>query len=236
MTPDRERLHDSLDGHVALVTGANRGLGRQIAHDLAALGATVYSGVRDPEGSDVPDGVTPLPLDVTDDAQAGAAAKRIEEDHGRLDILVNNAGIVDGWRHDILSVPVDLLDRVMATNFRGAVMVTRATLPLLLKTDAPRVVDMSSGMGQLEEMNGHAPAYRFSKVALNGLTRYLHGEYNEKGLIANSVCPGWVKTDMGGKNATRPVEKGAETPVWLSRFKAGATSGRFWRDKEPIPW
>lgn len=236
MTSDTPRLHASLDSQVALVTGSNRGLGRQIAHDLAALGATVYGGVRDPEGSDVPDGVTLIPLDVTDDAQTQAAAERIADDHGRLDILVNNAGIVDGWRHDLLSVPVELLDRVMATNFRGAVVVTRATLPLLLKTDAPRVVDMSSGMGQLEEMNGHAPAYRFSKVAINGLTRYLHGQYNEQGLIANSVCPGWVKTDMGGKNADRPVEKGVETPVWLCRFQEGAPSGRFWRDKTPIPW
>ncbi|MFB6155778.1 MAG: SDR family NAD(P)-dependent oxidoreductase, partial [Haloferacaceae archaeon] len=100
-----------------------------------------------------------------------------------------------------------------------------------------RVVNISSGMGALnEEQSGGSPAYRVSKTGLNGLTAYLHGEYSAQGLIANSVSPGWVRTDMGGEGANRPVEKGAETPVWLSRFRPGSPSGKFWHDRSVIEW
>jgi NAD(P)-dependent dehydrogenase (short-subunit alcohol dehydrogenase family) len=110
-------------------------------------------------------------------------------------------------------------------------------VPLLLQGDGGRVVNVSSGMGALGEgMSGGSPSYRVSKTGLNGLTAYLHGEYGDRGLIANSVCPGWVRTDMGGEEANRDVEEGAETPVWLSRFAPGSPGGLFWRKKERVDW
>jgi NAD(P)-dependent dehydrogenase (short-subunit alcohol dehydrogenase family) len=116
-------------------------------------------------------------------------------------------------------------------------IVCKHAIPLLLQNDGGRVVNVSSGMGALgEPQSGGSPAYRVSKTGLNGLTKYLHGEYGDDGLLANAVCPGYVDTDMSGGDATRPVEKGTETPVWLSRFRPGGPAGRFWRDKEVIDW
>ncbi|WP_439026987.1 SDR family NAD(P)-dependent oxidoreductase [Haloarchaeobius sp. DT45] len=229
-------LHETLDGQVALVTGANRGLGARIAADLDALGAVVYAGVRDP-GYDAPGDLRPLELDVTDGETMRAAVSCIEVEADRLDVLVNNAGIADAPGSTLLDESVDDLDSVIDTNLRGPMVLTKFALPLLLRNPGSRVVNVSSGMGALgEEMAGGAPAYRVSKTGLNGLTAYLHGEYRDDGLIANSVCPGWVRTDMGGESAPRSVEDGAATPVWLARFAPDAPGGRFWRDREVIDW
>ncbi len=230
-------LLEHLDGQAALVTGANRGMGRKIAEELSGLGAQVYAGIRDPEVKDSPAGCSIVEFDVTDDASIEGAVKRIEQEAGRLDLLVNNAGVISRYSHTLMDEPIESIDRVLATNLRGPMVLTKFALPLLLKNRGSRVVNISSGMGNLTGMNGGAPAYRISKVGLNGLTTYLHGEFHERyGLIANVVCPGWVRTEMGGEQAERPVEKGIETPLWLSRFAPGAPSGLWWRDKQVIDW
>lgn len=228
-------LHDRLDGQVALVTGANRGIGAEIARRLTDLGATVYAGTRS-QSNETPQGTERVLLDVTQEGEIEAAVDGIFDEVGRLDVLVNNAGVMPE-NGDIVAEPTRDVDRTLATNLRGPMLVCKHAVPLLIQREGGRVVNVSSGMGALgEEMNGGAPSYRVSKTGLNGLTAYLHGQYREQGLIANSVCPGWVRTDMGGEGADRPVEKGAETPVWLAQFAPGAPSGAFWRDGRRIDW
>jgi NAD(P)-dependent dehydrogenase (short-subunit alcohol dehydrogenase family) len=235
MSDDGPELYDSLDGQVALVTGANRGIGREIAERLFDLGATVFAATRSIT-HDVPDEWQHLLVDVTQEGEISDAADEIFAAAGRLDVVVNNAGVGE-FGTDIVSESVSDVDRTLATNLRGPMLVCKHTVPLLLQNEGGRVVNVSSGMGALTEpQSGGSPAYRVSKTGLNGLTAYLHGEYGDDGLIANSVCPGYVRTDMGGEDASRSVERGAETPVWLSRFKSGSPSGKFWRDKGVIDW
>jgi NAD(P)-dependent dehydrogenase (short-subunit alcohol dehydrogenase family) len=228
-------LYDSLDGQVALVTGATRGIGAQIAADLADLGATVYAGARDTDDVDDPD-LRPVALDVTDDDEVAAAADRIAGEAGRLDVLVNNAGVFSraGPLHE---TPVAEIDRTFDVNLRGPTLVTRATLPLLRETDRPRVVTLSSGLGRYTDgsMGDGYPPYRISKVGVGGLTAYLHAEYGSEGLLASAVSPGWVRTDMGGPRANRSVAEGAETPVWLARTRDGP-GGKLWKDREVVSW
>ena len=235
MTDATPALYDSLDGQVALVTGANRGIGREIASNLHDLGATVFAATRSMT-HDVPGAWEHLLVDVTQEGEISQAADEIFQSAGRLDVVVNNAGIGE-FGSDIVSEPVETIDRTLATNLRGPMLVCKHTVPLLLQTDGGRVVNVSSGLGAIGEgQSGGSPAYRISKTGLNGLTAYLHGEYADDGLLANSVCPGWVRTDMGGAEAARSVERGAETPTWLCRFRPGSPAGRFWRDREPIEW
>jgi len=228
--------YDSLDGQVALVTGANRGIGAVIAAELADLGSTVYAGARDTDDVTAPD-QRPVRLDVTEDDQVEAAVDRIAEETGRLDVLVNNAGVFDRYQR-LEEMPMESFDRTIDVNLRGPTVLTKHALSLLLEREAGRVVNLSSGLAQFSEgqMDGAYPAYRTSKVGLGGLTAYLHSEYADEGLIANAVNPGWVQTDMGGPNANRSVEKGAETPVWLCRFTPGSPGGRLWQDREIIEW
>jgi NAD(P)-dependent dehydrogenase (short-subunit alcohol dehydrogenase family) len=228
-------LYDSLDGQVALVTGANRGLGAEIARQLRDLGATVYAGSRSID-NDVPEGTERVLLDVTQEGDVEAAVDGIFEEQARLDVLVNNAGVMDA-DGDIVAAPTQELDRALAVNLRGPMLLCKHAVPLLLQTDGGRVVNLSSGMGALGEgQSGGSPGYRISKTGLNGLTVYLDGEYGDDGLVANAVCPGWVRTDMGGEEASKSVEEGAETPVWLCRFRPGAPSGRFWRNRRVLDW
>jgi NAD(P)-dependent dehydrogenase (short-subunit alcohol dehydrogenase family) len=231
-------LHEDLKGQRALVTGASRGMGHLIAQRLSEMGATVYAGLRDPERSPAPPGTIGIGMDVTDDESVAAAFARIQEETGQLDILVNNAGIAPGAGMTLIEETMQQIDEVLRINLRGAILVTKTFLPLLLKKRGSRIVNMSSGMGNLHDgMDGGAPAYRLSKTGINGLSVYLHGEFHSRcGLIVNAVCPGWVRTEMGGRNATRDIEKGVETPLWLCRFRPDAPSGYWWRDRQVIPW
>lgn len=232
---DSVTRYDSMDGQVALVTGATRGIGEEIAAQLAATGATVYAGARDPADVTATD-QRPVELDMTDDETMKRAIDRIGAQAGRLDVLVNNAGI-GGARAPLHENEIREIDATLAVNLRGPLVLTKLALPLLLERSGGRVVNVSSGMGALGEgMSGTYPSYRVSKAGLNGLTTYLHGEYGEDGLIANSACPGWVRTDLGSQEAPKSPAEGADTPAWLATFRPENTSGQFWRDREVIEW
>lgn len=233
---------------VAVVTGANRGIGFETARQLAKHGMKVVLVARDAEkgraaatrlrGEDLD--VDDAGLDVTSDESVREFARHIEKTYGRVDVLVNNAGVmIDGKSNatgskSVTQADVETLRKTMETNVYGALRVTQALLPLMPRSDA-RIVNVSSGMGQLSEMNGGWTGYRLSKVSLNALTRIFADELKETGIRINSICPGWVKTDMGGPGAERTPAKGAETIVWLATEPSVPTGG-FFRDKKPIPW
>ncbi len=225
-----------MDGEqrVALVSGANRGIGAEIARALAAdHGFVVLAGARDPGKVEARDGVVAVELDVSDDDSVAAAFGRIESDPGRLDVLVNNAGVGGNYTDSAAEFDLDDARRTLETNLFGAWRLAQAALPLLRDSDDPRIVNVSSGAGQLDDMQGGYPAYRISKSGLNALTRILAAE--EGRVRVNSLCPGWVRTDMGGSGAPRSVEEGADTAVWLAT-DPGVGSGGFYRDRKPIPW
>jgi NAD(P)-dependent dehydrogenase (short-subunit alcohol dehydrogenase family) len=219
---------------VALVSGTSRGIGAEIARQLAAeQGFLVFAGARNPSDVETLDGIEPIELDVTDQAAIDAARERIEADPGRLDALVNNAGV---YGDPIGAADYDLerAHEVLEVNTFGPWRLTQAFLPLLRRSEHPRVVNVSSGAGQLSDMNGGRAAYRLSKAALNALSRTLASD--ERWLKVNTMCPGWVRTDMGGSAAPRSVEEGADTAVWLATLPDDGPSGGFFRDRRPIPW
>jgi len=219
---------------VALVSGASRGIGAEIARELAVdHGFTVFAGARDPGDVSERDGIEPIHLDVTEQGTIDAVRERIESDPGRLDVLVNNAGITGPWSVTAAEEDLEEAHRVLETNLFGAWRLSRAMLPLLRRSDDPRIVNVSSGAGQLDDMKGGYPSYRISKAGFNALTRIL--AYEESGIRTNSLCPGWVRTDMGGRGAPRSVEEGADTAVWLAT-DPDVGSGGFFRDRRPIPW
>lgn len=221
---------------VALVSGASRGIGAEIARQLAAdHGFRVFAGARNPSDVEAAEGIEPIELDVTDQASIDTARERVEADPGRLDVLVNNAGIYGGYE-SVGEYDLDRAHEVIETNLFGAWRLAQAFLPLLRESGHGRIVNVSSGAGQLSEMNGGAAAYRVSKSGLNALTRILSEDEGSAGILANSICPGWVRTDMGGAGARRSVEEGADTAVWLATLPDDGPTGGFFRDREPIPW
>jgi NAD(P)-dependent dehydrogenase (short-subunit alcohol dehydrogenase family) len=227
---------------VALVSGGNRGIGREVARRLAAGGYTVVIGTRNPArgeqvAEELGDGVMARQLDVTEEESVARCIAAIDDQFGRLDVLVNNAGIEGGgWSTDAADVDLDEVRDVLETNLFGAWRLTQAVLPLMRRHGYGRIVNLSSGMGQLDDMGGHAPGYRISKVGLNALTRMLNAELEGENILVNSCCPGWVRTDMGGPGATRSVDEGADTPLWLATLPDEGPRGGFFRDREPIPW
>ena len=221
------------DQRVALVTGANRGIGREIARQLSEdHGFLVIAGARDPSSVDLEGSVRAVELDVSDAETVAAAAEAVGADPGRLDVVVNNAGI-GGPSEGAGETDLEEAHRVLETNLFGAWRVTQAMLPLLRASDDARIVNLSSGMGQLADMGGGHASYRLSKAGLNALTRTLAAD--EPSVKVNSVCPGWVRTDMGGNSASNSVEEGADTAVWLATADS-VDSGGFYRNREPIPW
>ncbi|MGH8377930.1 MAG: SDR family oxidoreductase [Gammaproteobacteria bacterium] len=233
----------------AVITGANRGLGLETARQLAQHGFHVICTIRDPQAGakalrDMQTeklSVELRKLDVNSAEDAQALAKYLKESHGHLDVLVNNAGILtessrDGGvkSSDPLRVsPVTVMEH-FNTNTLGAVRFIQALAPLM--PAGARIVNVSSGMGALNDMGGGYLGYRISKAALNVVTRVFASELAARHIAVNSVCPGWVKTDMGGPGASRSIEKGAETIVWLASAPEATESGFFWRDKKKIPW
>ncbi|MFJ8210602.1 SDR family oxidoreductase [Streptomyces sp. NPDC096033] len=229
---------------VALVTGGNRGIGRETARQLAGLGHTVLLSARRPEDAEravagmapaVPGTLVPCRLDVTDADDVRALARRVEEEFGRLDVLVNNAAINYDTARRAVSVDLDEVRHTLETNLFGAWQATQAFLPLLRRSPHPRVVNVSSESGSLESMSGGTPAYGISKAALNALTRKLADELRTEGILVNAVCPGWIATDMGGPGGD-PVDQGATGVVWAATLPDSGPTGGFFRKGEPLPW
>jgi NAD(P)-dependent dehydrogenase (short-subunit alcohol dehydrogenase family) len=222
------------DRRAALVSGANRGIGAEIARRLAAdHGFVVFAGARDPDDVEEGDGIIPIELDVIDPDTVDAAQELLGSDPGHLDALVNNAG-VHGDPIGVVDYDLDRAHEVLEVNTFGPWRLCQAFVPLLRRSSQPRIVNVSSGAGQLSDMNGGRAAYRVSKAALNALTRTLASD--ERGIKVNTMCPGWVRTDMGGSAAPRSVEEGADTAVWLATLPDDGPTGGFFRDRKPIPW
>lgn len=230
---------------IAVVTGANRGLGLEVCRQLARRGMRVILTSRDPErGREAVEKLGGeglrlefFALDVTDASGADALADQLRSGYGRLDVLVNNAGIFadpSGREASVFAADLDTVRACCETNTLGPLRLCQALVPLM--PAGGRIVNVSSGMGQLSDMNGGYPGYRLSKTALNALTRILADELRDRGIKVNSVCPGWVRTDMGGPNATRSVAEGADTIVWAATLGGDGPSGGFFRDRQPIPW
>jgi NAD(P)-dependent dehydrogenase (short-subunit alcohol dehydrogenase family) len=233
---------------IALVTGANRGLGLETSRQLAQQGIHVILSSRDAVKGEAAveklkaEGLTVSyhPLDVADSESIKSLAQFIQEQFGHLEILVNNAGIFidsqDSAAESIFQADLETLRRTYETNVYGPLQLCQTLIPLMQKQGYGRVVNVSSGMGQLSNMNGGSTGYRLSKTSLNAVTRIFADELKGTNILVNSVCPGWVRTDMGGPNAHRNIEDGVNTIVWLATLPTGSPTGLFFRDRQPIPW
>ncbi|HYW03824.1 MAG TPA: SDR family NAD(P)-dependent oxidoreductase [Gammaproteobacteria bacterium] len=233
---------------VAVVTGAGRGLGLETCRQLAARGCRVVLTARDAgRGSraahDLADAgpeVATAVLDVADPDSIAAFAGWLEREIGRLDVLVNNAGVPpDGGGLSVFDVPLETMQRAMATHVYGPLLLTRSVLPLMEAGGYGRIVNVSSTLGQLQSMGPRWPAYRISKAALNALTAATAAELEARGsgnILVNSVCPGWTRTDLGGPKAPRSVQEGADTIVWLATLPDDGPSGGFFQDRRKIDW
>lgn len=227
---------------IALVTGANKGIGFEVARQLARKDFHVFLGARNIDAGQAAakklskDGtVTFLEIDVSKPDSVRRAAKEFSRTADHLDVLVNNAGICLEEDADVLKISVETFETTLRTNTIGPLIVSQAFVPLLKMSAAPRIVNVSSGGGQLADgADGWAPAYCISKTALNGVTSQLAAALPK--FAVNSVCPGWVKTDMGGVNATRSVTEGASGIVWLAADAPQKETSKFWRDCKVIPW
>jgi NAD(P)-dependent dehydrogenase (short-subunit alcohol dehydrogenase family) len=228
---------------VTVVTGGNRGIGFEICRQLAGRGAQVVLTARQPEAGQAATRKLASqkllaqfhPLNVTEPESTAALRDFLERTFGRLDVLVNNAGIITDEEASGLEVKLSTMRTTLETNTLAPLHLAQTLAPLLKRSRAGRIVNMSSGMGALSDMEGGYAAYRISKAALNAVTGILAAEL--RGAVAvNSMCPGWVKTDMGGANAERDVSQGADTAVWLALDAPQDLTGEFLRDRKVISW
>lgn len=233
----------------ALITGGNRGIGLEIARQLARAGLMVVIGTRDAAageaaqkslGSEGLDAAI-VELDVTYAASVDAALAQVDRVFGRLDVLVNNAGILmnaasGAPERSVSHVSMDVVKATFETNTFGALRMMQAAIPRMQSTGYGRIVNVSSELAQLSQMGGGRVAYRLSKVALNALTRTAAAELVEAGIKVNAMAPGWVQTAMGGPDAIRSPEQGADTAVWLATLGEDGPTGGFFMDRKPIAW
>lgn len=228
------------EARIAVVTGGNRGIGFEVCRQLAGQGLRVVLTARDGEkasraAGEIP-GALPFTLDVTDPEGPGKLSAFLDKETGGVDVLVNNAGVFLDRSHGGVGIPMEIVRETLDVNVIGPWQLSQAVIPFMRKRGYGRIVNVSSGLGAMSEMAGGYPSYRVSKLAVNGLTRILADELRGTNILVNTVCPGWVQTDMGGANAPVPVEKGADTIVWLATLPDGGPTGHFFRDRRQIPW
>jgi len=231
---------------VAIVTGGNRGLGLETCRQLAGLGLQVVLTSRDLARGEAAatalraSGLAAVAhqLDVTDPLSVDRLIEDVNGSYDRIDVLVNNAGVVMRPQDDRGTLEVDLetIRRTLEINTLAPLRLCQAVVPVMRKNGYGRVVNVSSGMGQLDDMESGWPAYRISKTALSAVTRLVAREVSGANILVNAVCPGWVRTDMGGPSATRSVEKGAAGIVWAATLPDRGPNGGFFRDGRRIPW
>jgi NAD(P)-dependent dehydrogenase (short-subunit alcohol dehydrogenase family) len=234
---------------VAVVTGGNRGIGSEIARQLVKLGMQVVLTSRDVAKGEAACAkinaecgtgggrASMFRLEVTNATDIKALAAHVMAQFGRLDVLVNNAGVqIDPKGSRALSSDLQTYRDTFEINVLAPLALIQALLPLMKKNNRGRIVNVSSGLGQLSEMSSGTPAYRMSKTALNALTRIVAAEARGTNILVNSMSPGWVKSDMGGPYATRTLEQGADTAVWLATLPDGGPSGGFYYDRAAIAW
>jgi NAD(P)-dependent dehydrogenase (short-subunit alcohol dehydrogenase family) len=229
---------------IAIVTGSNRGIGLQIVKDLLEEGHEVIMTARnEAKGKAAFEALHKLNanlhfsiLDVANEESMVEFAEYVGNKFGRADILVNNAGIFIDQEYGGLNVPLNIVLQTFTTNTLGPLKLSQLLIPLMKKNNFGRIVNLSSGLGSLNDMGAGYPAYRISKAALNAVTKILASETVGSNILINAMCPGWVKTDMGGSGATRTVKKGAETALWLAGFEGNGPTGKFFRDKKEINW
>ena len=229
---------------IALVTGGNRGIGLETCRQLAKLGIRVLLGSRDPakgvaaakQLQEAGLTVEPRQLDVANVQSIRECMNWVRRDLGRLDMLVNNAGIMIEEEDADPLEELEIVRDTMQTNVYGPLLLSRLAVPIMKSRRYGRIVNLSSGMGSLNEMSAGYIAYRMSKAGINVLTRVIAAETEGMGILVNSVDPGWVQTAMGGRGASRTVYKGAETVVWLATVPDSGPTGGFFLDRKPIPW
>ena len=230
--------------HTALVTGANRGLGLETARQLLARGLDVVLAGRDDDALDrafhsldrASQQAMTVRMDVTNPESIRSAQRAVAGRFGGVDILVNNAAVLLFENEDVLSIPLDAYRRTFETNLFGAIEVSRVFAPAMAQSGYGRIVNVSSGAGQLARMSDYAPAYSMSKAALNAFTRILAHTYQRSGVLVNAADPGWVRTDMGGPSAPRSPREGADTIVWLATLPDNGPTGGFFHDRHPVAW
>ncbi len=235
-----------MDKKIAVITGANRGIGFEIAKQLAGAGIKIILTARDEKkGKEavnlLADGgdVIFRRLDVIDEKSIKEFASYMEKEWGYMDILINNAGILIDKDRLAINVEPEKLRLTLETNLIAPLYLSQLLIPLMMKKNWGRIVNISSGMGAFAgeyTLGMGVPSYRISKTALNAFTRILADELKDTGIIVNSMCPGWVRTDMGGKDAYKSVEEGADTAFYLATLPDDGPRGQFFRDRKVIPW
>lgn len=234
-----------MEKKIAVVTGGNKGIGFAICRALAKNNFHVVLTARSAEkgqaaceqlkkeGLDV----SFFPLEVTEESQIQKLKSHLEKEFSRCDVLVNNAGIfLDRKGPNVLEIGRDVIEETLRTNTLAPLRISQVLLPMMKKRRSGRIVNLSSGLGQLDEMQTDYMAYRVSKTALNAVTKILAYELKGTNILVNAMCPGWVKTDMGGPNAQLTPEQGADTALWLATLPDNGPAGGFFRERKSIPW